>query len=47
MFYIPGSSAFFAAIFYFIPVLFPFFAPSKWPVADHTKLLREITFLHF
>jgi hypothetical protein len=37
-------SAFIAAIFYFVPNLFPFFAPAKWTVAGNADLLRQQCF---
>lgn len=41
-----ASPAFFAAIFYFIPMLLPFFSPGKRASASSANLLREVLFFY-
>lgn len=37
---------FIAAVFNFIPNLFPLFSPRKWPVANKADFLRKILFFY-
>ena len=39
-------STFIAAIFYFVPNLFPFLSPYKWSVAGNANFLWKIFFLY-
>jgi hypothetical protein len=39
------ASTLIAAIFDFLPIFSPFFAPSEWAVANKAKLGRKIRFI--